>query len=72
MDMLREYFLLCMAVREINGKERTLLQPNTLPPQIDGSSCGMHEILNVWFLLTSEKRIRRQTSGKQDIGLQIK
>ena len=31
-----------MAVREINSKEWTLLQPNTLPPQIDGSSCGMH------------------------------
>ena len=40
-----------MVVREISSKERTLLQPNTLPPQTDGSSCGMHAILNVWFLL---------------------
>ena len=28
-----------------------LLQPNTLPPQTDGSSCGMHAVLNVRFLL---------------------
>ena len=40
-----------MVAREISSKERTLLQPNTLPPQTDGSSCGMHAILNVWFLL---------------------
>ena len=40
-----------MTVREINSKEWTLLQPNTLPPQIDGISCGMHTILNMWFLL---------------------
>ena len=45
------FFLLSMVVREISSRERTLLQPNTLPPQIDGSSCGMHAILNVWFLL---------------------
>ena len=32
-------------------KEWTLLQPNTSPPQIDGSSCGVHAILNVWYLL---------------------
>ena len=47
----RVFFLLSMVFREINSKEWTLLQPNTLPPQIDGSSCGMHAILNVWFLL---------------------
>ena len=40
-----------MVAPEINSKEWTLLQPNTLPPQIDGSSCGMHAILTVWFLL---------------------
>ena len=45
------FFLLSMLVWEINRKEWALLQPNTLPPQIDGSSCGMHAILNVWFLL---------------------
>ena len=39
-----------MEVREIIRKEWTLLQPNTLPPQIDGISCGMHAILNVWIL----------------------
>ena len=47
----RVFFLLSMVVREINRKEWTLLQPNTLPPQFDGSSCGMHAILNMWFLL---------------------
>ena len=47
----RVFFLLSMVVREASSKEWTLLQPNTLPPQIDGSSCGMHAILNVWFLL---------------------
>ena len=40
-----------MVAPEINSKEWTLLQPNTLPPQTDGSSCGMHAILNGWFLL---------------------
>ena len=40
-----------MVFREISSKEWTLLQPNTLPPQIDGSSCGIHAISNVWFLL---------------------
>ena len=40
-----------MAVQEINGKEWTLLQPNTLPTQIDGSICSMDAVLNVWFLL---------------------
>ena len=40
-----------MVVGEINSKEWTLLQPNTLQPQIDGSSCDMHAVLNVWFLL---------------------
>ena len=49
------FFLLSMVVREINGREWKLLQPNTLPPQIDGSSCGMHAILNVWFILHIRK-----------------
>ena len=40
-----------MVVREISSKEWTLLQPNTLQPQTDASSCGMHAVLNVWFLL---------------------
>ena len=47
----RVFFLLSMVVREINRKEWTLLQPNTLPLQLDGSSCGMHAILNMSFLL---------------------
>ena len=34
-------------------KEWTFVQPNTLPPQFDGSSCGMHAILNVWLLLNN-------------------
>ena len=51
-DMFEKvFFLLSMLVLEINRKEWTLLQPNTLPPQIDGRSCGMHAVLNVWFLL---------------------
>ena len=37
-----------MAVREVKNKEWTLYQPNTLPPQIDGSNRSM---LTVWFLL---------------------
>ena len=40
-----------MVDREINSTEWTLLQPNTLPPQTDRSSCGMYAILNLWFLL---------------------
>ena len=46
-DMFRRVFLLSMAVQEINSKEWTLLQSNTLPAQTDGSSCGMDAILNV-------------------------
>ena len=45
----KSIFLLSMTVWEI--KVWTLLQPNTSPPQIDGSSSGMHAILNVWYLL---------------------
>ena len=51
-----------MAAREINSKEWTLLQPNTLPYQINGSGCSMHTILNVWFLLNI-----RETYNKTDI-----
>ena len=51
-----------MVIREINCKEWTLLQPNTLPSQTDESSCGMHAILNEWFLLHN-----RETYNKTDI-----
>ena len=51
-----------MVIREINCKEWTLLQPNTLPLQTDESSCGMHAILNEWFLLHN-----RETYNKTDI-----
>ena len=47
----RVFFLLSMAVREINTKAWTLLQPNTLPPKTGGSSCGMHAVLIVQLLL---------------------
>ena len=51
-----------MVIREINCKEWTLLQPNTLPLQTDESSCGMHAILNEWFLLHN-----RETYNKTDM-----
>ena len=47
----RVIFLLPMVVSETDSKKWTFVQPNTLPPQFDGSSCGMHAILNVWLLL---------------------
>ena len=60
----RVFFLLSMVVQEINSKEWTLLQPNTLPPEIDRSSCGMHAILNVWFLLQIEERYNKTDMRK--------
>ena len=51
-----------MVIREINCKEWRLLQTNTLPPQTDESSCGMHAILNEWFLLHN-----RETYNKTDM-----
>ena len=53
-----------MVVQEINGKEWVLLQPNTLPPQIDGSSCGMDAIFNVWFLLHIGETCNKTESRK--------
>ena len=46
-----ERVLLLVVDREVSSKEWTLLQSNTIPAQIDGSSCGMYTIFNVWFLL---------------------
>ena len=53
-----------MVVREINSKEWTLLQPNTLPPQIAGSSCCMYAILNAWFLLHVGRKYNKKGFGK--------
>ena len=46
-----ERVLLSVVVREVSSKEWILLQSNTIPAQIDGSSCGMYTVFNVWFLL---------------------
>ena len=40
-----------LILNKIEASDWLLLQPLNLPKQLDASSCGIHAILNIWFLL---------------------
>ena len=40
-----------LILNKIEASDWLLLQPLNLPKQLDASSCGIHAILNMWFLL---------------------
>ena len=44
------FHLISIVIPDVDIEEWKLFQPYTLPPHVDGTSCGMHAILNVWFL----------------------
>ena len=38
-------------LNKIEASDWLLLQPLNLPKQVDAGSCGIHAILDIWFLL---------------------
>ena len=51
---LRESYLLLFIIFSLNKSEISdwlSFQSLNIPKQVDASSCGIHAILNIWFLL---------------------
>ena len=51
LSYIRVIFIISSILNKIEVSDWLLLQPLNIPKQADANSCGIHVILNLWFLL---------------------